>query len=283
MSKKTVDQKSAGTDEILEIRPVTPAESEKMSNGFARLANVMQVVANAVQRQVATNLGIMLLHKHKRPEINISSLADGFSSRLIYSGVVTYPCLWVRKTLEDKGASQFAINFATASVDTAIGVPLEVNSSIKTLKLLGVDIAKKDLMAVSARAFFPFFIRNQISWCAINSGSQEDLKGKVFLGALAGAASASFHNIGTLAMENSLNKTWEETWCAVAREVRSHPNLFVGAGTRAVSIGASAIFLSPQTTEFLTQKCREIFGEIEPSRSPQNPTSEKILSSEKTR
>ena len=153
-----------------EIRPVSEEEAKTISDKFGQLAIGVQTVFNAIQRQGLTNLGTFALHKDKTNPLNFSSLTNGLGSRFLYQAVATYPALQIRKLLTDNtDLPHFAINFATTGIETLFGVPLEVNSSLKTLKLVGIDIAKKDLLAASARTFFPFFIRNNLAWCAINS------------------------------------------------------------------------------------------------------------------
>jgi hypothetical protein len=247
---------------LKEIRPVSKEETTTISDKFGQLAIGIQTVFNAFQRQALTNLGTFALHKDKTNPLNFSSLTNGLGSRFLYQAVATYPALQIRKILTDKtDLPHFAINFATTGIETAFGVPLEVNSSLKTLKLLGIDIAKKDLLIASTRTFFPFLIRNSLAWCAINSNpNNNDFFSKITYGALAGAISTPFHNIGIKAMENSANKSWEETWNAVLKEIRKQPStLFRGSPFRSLSIAATAFLLSPQTTDLLSEKCNEIF------------------------
>lgn len=280
-----------------DIRVVTEIEAKKMSEGFVHLAHAMQVTFNAFQRNVAENIGLMGLYKEKKPTINLLSLNNGFSSKLASGGFATYPCLTIRKYLEDADAPKYAINFSTAFVDAAIRVPLDVNRSRKTLSLLGIDIAKKDLLKVSTKTFFPHFVRNYLTWTQINSLSHDNLITKSLSSAAAGAISTPLHNIGTLTMENAVGKSWEETAAAVLKAIKEQvvnentglvkkrssaeiaKYLFRGAGSRSSSIGTASIILAPQTAEFLTKKCEEIFGDKIPSKSPKKPESEKLSNS----
>jgi hypothetical protein len=270
-------------DDKEKIRPITEKEEHKMSERFSQISIVMQSILNALQRQSLTNLATAAIYKDRKFTTNFSSLTNGLSSRLAYQGFAIYPALQIRKVLIENNLPQFSINFATTFTDTFLGVPLEVNSSLKTLKLLGVNIAKKDLLTVSTRTFFPFFVRNGLSWCAINSNSQESLLSKIAYGAAAGIISTPFNNIGIKVIEHSPNKTWQETWEAVLKEITKQPNLFRGVHLRASSIAASSILLAPQTTAYLTGKFSEVFIENIPSKCPKPESSIKIIISDNKR
>ena len=110
-----------------EIRPVTEKESELMSENFSRFAMTLQILLNTAQRQAFHVLGLASLHEDKKFTPSVASLTSGISSRFLYSGIVTYPILQVRKVLEEKNAPKFQINFAAAAINTAIGTPLELN------------------------------------------------------------------------------------------------------------------------------------------------------------
>jgi hypothetical protein len=268
----------------LDLRAVSEVEASQISERFMQLALGVQTFLNAIQRQALTNLGIGALYKDKESKpVNFSSLTNGLGSRLLYQGVATYPSLVVRKILTEKTeAPQFAIDFATTGVETTLGILPEVNSSFKTLRLMGVSITKDDLLTASKRAYAPVFIRNGLAWWAINSNTQKDsIVSKIAYGAAAGALSTPFHNITIKAIENSPGKTWDETWKAISEDVMKQPQIFFrGASFRAASIAATSFFLWPKTTEYIAEKCNNIFNLTaeKPSTSPNGASvSDKVL------
>lgn len=280
MSKVHETKKEGGTQEI---RPVTIAEAQNISDKFTQLAIGIQTVCNGLQRQVLTNLGaISLLSKKNATTEKMPPLTSGLASRLAYQGIATYPSLQVRKILTENGAiPQYAVTFATTGVETVLGIPLETHSLFKTLRSLGIKIGVKDLAATSSKAFFPFYARNGLGWWAINNNSNDNLGDKFLTGVGAGAISTPFNNIGLKAMEHSLGKSWTETWEAVAKDIKMS-DLFKGWHFRGLSIGATAVLLSPDKTKYIAQKCdevvdcisRKIFDE-EPSTSPQKVEAKK--------
>lgn len=276
-------------DGASEVRPVNKAEEKQISDRFEQLAIGVQTFLNAVQRQALTNLGIGSLYKDKeRKPLNFSSLTNGLGSRLLYQGVATYPSLTVRKVMTEKAdVPQFVIDLTTTTAETTLGILPEVNSSFKTLKLMGVNIAKKDLLTSSTRAYAPVFIRNGLAWWAINSNTDKDnIASKIVCGGLAGAASTAFHNIGIKAIENSPGKTWDETWKVIHEDIVSRPQIFFrGTGFRAASIAATAFFLWPKTTEYISEKCNEIFDlcSSKPSPSPHATSEPNKITNDKRR
>lgn len=269
--------------EVQEIRPVTPIEAENISNKFTQLAIGIQTASNGLQRQILTNLGaISLLSKKKSPTERMP-LTSGLASRLAYQGIATYPSLQVRKILtENNNIPQYAVTLAATGVETALGVPLETHSLFKTLKSLGIKIGTKDLAATSSKVFFPFYARNGLGWWAINNHSSDSLGDKFVTGVGAGVASTPLNNLGLKVIEHSIGKSWTETWEAVAKDMKIS-DLFKGCHFRGLSIGATAILLSPDKTKYIAQKCDEvvdfmshkIFGET-PSASPQKVEAKKI-------
>ena len=276
-------------DGASEIRPVSKAEERQISDRFGQLAMGVQTFLNAVQRQALTNLGIGALYKDKdQKPLNFSSLTNGLGSRLLYQGVATYPSLTVRRVMTEKtDVPQFVIDLTTTTAETTLGILPEVNSSFKTLKLMGVNITKKDLLTASTRAYAPVFIRNGLAWWAINSNTDKDnIASKIVYGGLAGAASTAFHNIGIKAIENSPGKTWDETWKVISEDIASRPQIFFrGTGFRAASIAATAFFLWPKTTEYISGKCDEIFdlSNDKPSSSPRETLKPNKIANEKGR
>ncbi len=258
----------------LDIRPVTETEANQISERFGQLAIGIQTFLNAVQRQTLTNLGIRSLYKDKEQKkpVGFSSLSNGLGSRLLYQGVATYPSLIIRKILTDEtDSTQFAIDFVTTTSETTLGIIPEVNSSFKTLREIGINITKQDLLNASMRAYAPVFIRNGLAWWAINSNTKkDDIVSKVGYGALAGALSTPFHNIAIKTIENSPNKAADETWKIIKKDIMERPQIFFrGTSFRAASIAATSFFLWPKTTEYLMAKCNEIFGcDDMPSKSP---------------
>lgn len=280
MSKDTKIKK----DGEKEIRPVTPAEAQNISDKFTQLALGLQTVGNGLQRQILTNLGAIALLSKKNNAEKMPPLTSGLASRFAYQGIATYPSLQVRKILtENNDIPQYAVTFATTGVETALGIPLETHSLFKTFRALGIKIGVKDLAATSSKAFFPFYARNGLGWWAINRDSDNSLGDKFLNGVAAGGASTPFHNLGLKGMEHSIGNSWTETWVAVAKDMKMS-DLFKGWHFRGLSIGATAVLLSPDTTKYISQQCdegidfisRKIFGK-EPSTSPKKVEAKKAV------
>lgn len=260
------------------VRLVTPEEEEKMSANFKRLANLMQVSINGVQRQIFTNVATLSIHDKKVSDLGLSNLFNGMSPRLFYPFLVTYPSLQVRKIMRDAEAPHYAVNFATGFSDAALGVPLEVTSLMKTLKLVGVNISARDLAVVSTKSFLPFMVRNQISWAAINDPSV-DLQDRMVNSASSAVISTPFNNIGIKIVESSVNKTMRETIEVVVNQIKKNPAILAkGMPTRIVSVGImSSFLLSPHSEEYIEKKCQEIFAN-KPSVSPKSHNAEPFAS-----
>ncbi len=266
-------------DEIkddLDLRPIDEKTADQITQRFEQLAIGVQTLMNGLQRQAMTNLGTMSFYKSSTNpfKMNLSNLTDGLGSRLLYQGVATYPSLQVRSYLTNKSdAPKWVISFASCGTETMLGVIPEVNSSRKTLSKLGIDISRQDLIPAASRVFFPYLCRNALAWIAINSNSNDSLTSKVSHGALAGFSSSFFHNIGNKVIENTPNKTWQETAEIVMKEVKQKPlSFFNGASFRSASIAATALFLAPETTKYIENTCNEIaqyfFEGLNPSTSP---------------
>lgn len=274
---------SGDQSSVLNIKPIDEEVANKISHRFEQLALGVQTFANAVQRQAMTNLGTIKYYDKSpnKSKMEFSTLTNGLGSRFLYQGVATYPSLIVRtKMSNETDAPQFAINLAACGTETFLGVLPEVNSSLKTFKLMGIDISKQHLLSASSRVFLPYLCRNGLAWMAINSNTEDSIASKVAYGAGAGFSSSYFHNIGNKVIENTPEKSWQETAEIVMKEVSKKPlSFFNGASFRAASIAGTALFLAPQTTKFIEEKCSEfcdfLFEKEQPSNSPKNPTSEK--------
>lgn len=276
-----------------EIRPVTPVEAQNISDKFTQLALGIQTFGNGLQRQISTNLAtISLLAKKNSLTEKRPSLTSGLASRFAYQGIATYPSLQVRKILTENGEiPQYAVTLVTTGVETTLGTPLETHSLFKTLRSLGIKIGVKDLATTSSKAFFPFYARNVLGWWAINRDSSNTIGDKFVNGVAAGVLSTPFNNIGIKAIEHSLDKNnsnWTEfgkvfSWEAVVKDMKMS-DLFKGWHFRGLSIGATAVLLSPDKTKYIAQKCDEgvnyisqkIFGE-EPSASPKKVEAKKAI------
>lgn len=274
-----------------EIRPVTQQEASNISNIFTQLSFGTQLIGNAIQRQALNNLGIEAMHKNKPVKTSVASLSSGLSSRLLYQGVAAYPSLCLRKYLtEDTNLPEYAITLATTGAETALGVKLDVKSSLKTLQSLGINIPKENLLNISARTFLPFYIRNGLAWCAINSNSQDNLASKALYGFGAGVLSTAPHNIGIKVMEHSFNKTIPETIKAVTNEISKDPQLLTrGSLLRGASILGTTLFFSREATQYLEDGLRNMFdsesdshlNSKNPLSSPQKPSSTNVVSKNK--
>ncbi|NBV06897.1 MAG: hypothetical protein EBS06_06660 [Proteobacteria bacterium] len=261
-----------------EFRPLSLVESEAINKNFSSFVNAAQIFFNSLQRNAATNINAINLHN--KSALNFSVFTNGLSSKLLQQGFVVYPCLSIRKILQERDSPQFVINLSTAFADTTLGVPLEVNALLKTMKLLGVEIARKDIITATAKAFAPFFCRDFLSWSAINSNANDSLVTKFLYGVGSGTLTTPINNIGILVVENSPNKTWEETWKATLKKVCEKPKILsAGWKVRPLSIGASSIILSAQTTEFLTKEIQKIFADNSPSFSPKGAEAKKVMDS----
>lgn len=267
-----------------EIKALPKAEEKKILSVFSNLAMGFQIGLNSLQRQALHNLTTAALHPDKKFAINFSSLTGGLSARLLSQGLVSYPCLRIRKHLEEEAKQpRFVITLATSLVDTVIGVPLEVYGSLKTLKTLGIDISKKDLLMISSKSFIPFFLRNGIAWAAINDNSQDNLFTKAWKAAIAGAVSTVPHNMGMKAIEYSASgKSVSEVASLVAQDVKLNPSIFLrGAGFRTAATIGSTFCLWSKFTQILEDGERKVFGAEKPSPSIVAPSSQKVVDSKK--
>lgn len=267
-----------------EIQTLPEAEEKKISSVFSNLAMGFQIGINSVQRQALHNLNTAALHPDKKFAINLASLTGGLSARLASQGLVSYPCLRIRKYLEEKtDKPKFVITLATSLVDTTIGVPLEVYGSLKTLKTLGINISKKDLLMISSKSFVPFFLRNCVTWAAINDSSQDNLFTRAWKAAIAGAVSTVPHNAGMKAIEySSLGKSVSEVASLVAQDVKLNPSILLrGVGFRTATTIGSTFCLWSKFTQILEEGERKIFGAEKPSPSIVAPSSQKVVDSQK--
>jgi hypothetical protein len=270
MTKEENKKEGVSTDDI-DLRLVSDSEAKTMSQNFYKMAIAIQTTLNVFQRQVMHNLGLRALHKEASSGSSYQGLTSGISSRFAYNALVTYPTLHIRKILEQQDASKFQINFVSAGIDTAIGVPLELNGSIKTMQSLGVDVKKADLMKMTSRSFFPFAIRNGLVWSQINADSKS-LPTDIVTAGVSGALSSPFHNIGMKMAESAATeKTVFEAMNKVKNDFIQNPNLLrAGAPSRTIATMAAKFFLSPKTTEFIKETIEDIFegGKDTPSNSP---------------
>lgn len=268
-----------------EIRPVSSLEEKKIFDKFSQLALATQIGFNSLQRQAMHNLATAALHPDKKFSVNIPSLTSGLSARILSQGMVTYPCLQVRKYLaENTDQTKFAITLKTSLVDTIIGVPLEVYGSLKTLKTLGIDISKKDLLMISAKSFTPFFLRNSISWAAINDDSQDNLFVKACKAAFSGIASTMPHNIGMKVVEYSSGRSVVEVAKLVVQDIKFDPSILTkGAVFRTGATVGSVFCLSPKLTKALEDSWHKVFSAENPSSSIGGISSQKLVDSGKSR
>ncbi len=272
------EKNNVSTDDL---RLVTDSEEKAMSQNFYKMAIAIQTTVNVFQRQVLHNLGLRALHRDDSLKTSRQGLTSGISSRFTYNALVTYPTLHIRKFLEQQEASKFEINFISIGIDTAIGVPLELNGSIKTMQSLGVQVKKSDLIKMTSRSFLPFAIRNGLVWSQINADSQS-FPIDVAASGIVGAASVPFQNIGVKMAETVVTeKTVFEAMSKVKNEFIQNPNLLrAGAPARIAATMAAKVFLSPQTTEFIQEVVKNIFGgeKSTPSNSP-SPKKEVVKTS----
>lgn len=278
----------------LDLKPVDEKIAGQISQRFEQLAIGVQTLFNGLQRQAMTNLGTINFYSNsanraKNPKVNLSSLTDGLSSRLLYQGVATYPSLIIRSYLTNEtDLPKLTISLASCGTETFLGVLPEVNSSRKTFAKLGIDISRQDLLPAASRVFFPYLCRNALAWAAINSNSNDNIPSKLAHGALAGFSSSFFHNIGNKVIENTPGKTWQETAEIVMQEVKQKPlSFFNGASFRAASIAATALFLAPEATKRIENACNEIaqyfFEGLNPSTSPKPEKIGKMVTETKER
>ncbi len=271
------EKNNVSTDDL---RLVTDSEEKAMSQNFYKMAIAIQTTVNVFQRQVLHNLGLRALHRDDSLKTSRQGLTSGISSRFA-NALVNYPILNIRKTLEQQEASKFEINFISTGIDTAIGVPLELNGSIKTMQSLGVQVKKSDLIKMTSRSFLPFAIRNGLVWSQINADSQS-FPIDVAASGIVGAASVPFQNIGVKMAETVVTeKTVFEAMSKVKNEFIQNPNLLrAGAPARIAATMAAKVFLSPQTTEFIKEVVENIFGgeKSTPSNSP-SPKKEVVKTS----
>lgn len=271
-----------------EIKPLNKKEVVQISNIFSQLAIGTQAFANAAQRHALNHYGILSFYKDKDPQTKNSqaktSAVGDFSARLLYQGVAIYPSLLIGRAFSDNlkdnpNLPKFFIDYfptiAATTFETAAGTPLEVRSSFRSLRSVGINISTKDLLSASKKTFVPFWFRNVLTWWAID-GDRNDLVDydenklikKAARGAFAGFLSTPLQNIGLMTTENSLNKSWGETASAVFEGIKKQPNLFRGALPRSTAIAATSVILSQPTTDLLVDAYKKFFGATEPQPSP---------------
>ncbi len=277
------DNKTNDTQPVdyVDVRQITDVEAKTMSENFSKMA---QIALNIVNRQIAHNFGLFSLY-NKTSSVDTAkpNLLNGISSRVAYNSLVTYPILHIRKELEEKEASKFQINFAAAGIDTFIGVPLELNGSIKTMQKLGVNVEKTDLLKMTSKSFVPFLFRNLLVWSEINKESQ-GMPNDIARAGVVGAFSSPLHNIGIKMAESFNEKTILEAMNKTKNYFLENPSrLSSGIQSRAIATMAAKILLSPQTTEFFTNVVLDIFSNNndKPSNSP-SPTKEVVKTVDKS-
>lgn len=165
----------------------------------------LQCVINAFQRQGFVNLKILAdLGKSPIQEMakDPAIFARGYNSRLVYQCCGMYPSLVLRQYV-DPETSKYTLSVATAALEAAIGVPLELNAAKKTLKQSGKEFASNADFAHTAKlVFLPFLARNYMAWLVLNGDEKDPLK-KMAYGGLAGLCSAPLDSFGNQVMKVS--------------------------------------------------------------------------------
>ncbi len=207
-------------------------------------------------------------------------LVKGFKSRFAYEMLATYPSLVVSQMV-DKETPKYQISALTAFFETSIGTPLEVNGSRNSLKSLGKDIASpKDFAHTTRAAFLPFLCRNYLGWLVINGDEKDPVK-KAGLGGLAGLMSSPLDSLGNRAMLTSdSSKTLAETYLEAAKKIKV-ADMAKAAPIRFVASAVTAIVLSNQTKEFLSEVLNPVYQAALHSESKNPQTQIKATSMDK--
>jgi len=258
-------------------------DSEVISQNFSKFANVLQSGANLIQRQLFHNISLVKLHQvdtsgiTEKNTINAKTLLSGLPSRFAYNAAVTYPILHIRKTLENENAPKFLINFAAVGIDSTLGTYLELHSSKKILQTLGVHLKTSHLLKASAFSLIPLATCNSITWGVINAKESDSLVTNISLGAVSGATSTPFRNIGMQMAENSIGNSFTQATKKTIEQFARNPTLFIAGGVpRVAAMTLSKIFLSPKTSEFFEDIVKDIFKDS-PSNSPKTNQQKKEL------
>ena len=236
-------------------QPLKPEEIKPVHNIATIAAILTQCVANTVQERASINSKSLV--ESNWPLSNIKNnpkiLTSGFVPHLSYHGLAMFPALLIREHI-DKDTSSSVISLATTTVETSIGVPLEVKGLEKVLKNnLGIDISKRR-MDVASRVFCPFYVRNYLAWMVFNDPS-ENIAKRGMMGGVAGLASSIPDTIGNFAMKYGPDLSVTESYIRAAKEIAAMPweNLGKSFTLRGASGAASALIFSPQVQKMLTE------------------------------
>lgn len=249
-------------------KDLSPSDIKPMvdENGEVPLPvrKAVQCSINAFQRQGFVNLKMLadlgaspIKELAKDPSI----FARGYTSRLGYQGFGMYPSL-VLKQYVDPETSKYTLSVATAGLEAAIGVPLELNAAKKTLKQSGKEfVSKSDFANTAKLVFLPFVARNYLAWLVLNGDEQDPLK-KVAYGGLAGICSAPLDSFGNQVMKVSdLTKGAFDTYAEAFKKM-DYKVAAKAVPYRVAGGGIAAGLLSDQFGKVLSNIINPLYQEV---------------------
>jgi hypothetical protein len=245
-----------------DIKPIIPDSDGTLSQ---MTTAAIQCFVVSVHRHILT-VSKMLADLNKNPAQEIAKdpaiIIRGFSSTLGMRIMATYPALTSRNMLsEDSSIYQKAILAAT--VESVVGVPLEVRAASNTLKTIGKNVTNfANFSAATKVAFIPFEIRNLIGWWAI-SGDEKDLTKKAFYGGCAGILNSPLDSLGNMAMRFSdPEKNLIEVYSQAIKEIK-FSNIVKGMPLRFLGNAGSAVILSQEATKIISEVINPLFQEVQ--------------------
>lgn len=250
-----------------DIKPIVDENGEVPPPVYKAL----QCVINAFQRQGFVNLKLLAdLGKSPIQEMakDPAIFARGYTSRLVYQCCGMYPSLLLKQYV-DPETSKYTLSVATASLEAAIGVPLELNAAKKTLKQSGKEFASNaDFRNTAKLVFLPFVARNYMAWLVLNGDEKDPLK-KMGYGGLAGLCSAPLDSFGNQVMKVSdITKGALETYAQAFKKM--DPKVIAKAVPyRIVGGGIAAGLLSDQFGEIVSEIINPLYQEA--VRGPKDP------------
>ncbi len=252
-------------------------------------ATVLQYSINAFQERSASNVKSMiesgkLFHTLQN---NPSGIASGFTSNLAYYCVSMFPAMKVYDHVSEKKIPQYQAAALAATVETVLGVRLDVMGFEKILKQnMGIDISKNRL-GISLRVAPFYAMRNCGFWYAMKvMSSDESLEqkdenlGKKSLTMFGiGALSSIPDTGGNCVMKYDPKISIGECYLKAAKEIFKMPpkTIAAAAAVRGGSIMIGGLIFSKEFFGYV----EETINSISPSSKPEAKFADKVVDAKK--
>lgn len=236
-------------------QPLKPEEIKPVHN-ITEIATIFtQCLANTLQERASINSKSLVESNWPLSGIknNPRILTNGFVPHLGYHGLAMFPALLIRERIK-KDTPNFLVSLATTTIESTVGIPLEVRGLEKVLKdNLGVDISQRRL-EIASRVFCPFYVRNYLAWMVFNDPS-ENMAKRAAMGGVAGLASSIPDTIGNFVMKYGPELSISESYIKAAKETASlsYGNLGKSLALRSASGAVSALIFSPKAQKMLIE------------------------------